>query len=30
MPAWAQWILIAAGLGVGASLLLSWWHDRRG
>ncbi len=28
MPAWAQWILIAAGLALGASLLASWWRDR--
>lgn len=29
MPAYAQWILVTAGLLVGASLLASWWRDRR-
>lgn len=29
MPEWAQWILVAAGLAVGCSLLASWWRDRR-
>lgn len=29
MPTWAAWILVAAGLAVGCSLLASWWRDRR-
>ena len=29
MPAWAQVILVAAGLAIGLSLLSSWWRDQR-
>jgi len=29
MHAYAQWILVVAGLAVGVSLLASWWRDHR-